>query len=298
MKPTQTLKRAKAIAPRWLAVLFVGTLLPAPSLAIDPGWAKGTLTTARGEVALTHAYAMEHLDEEGVADGPELRILLSEHEVSETLLSGPFLTALERQVREQGLRGVLLRLDPKRLAAAPVHGTLLEAPADPQQSLRFFTLGGDAVGLDNLRVDPTRVTGHARHAPVAGASADFAYDVTFSAPRFTDVVRERLTGAKARDSAPVKALLAWERAVRAGDLDAAKAYATPGQMARLEAYRAAVGAEAFRREVGAGIPDQRQRERQIKEVLVRGDRASVVVQEKGARSVSVLVRQDGAWKVD
>ena len=292
-------ERARAMVLRWLAVLFaVFALLPGRSLAIDPGTATGTLSTGLGEVALTHSYAMEHRNEEGMADGPELRILLTDREVSEMLLSGPFLTALERQVREAGLRGLLLRLDPKRLAATPVHGILLEAPADPQQSLRFFTLSGGSVGLEGLKVDPTRVMGRAHHAPAPGAPGDFGYDVTFSAPRFTDVVSERLTGAKAAASAPVKALLAWERAVRAGDLDAAQAHATPQQMARLEAYRAAVGDAAFRKEVGAGIPDGRQRERQIRDVLVRGDRASVVVQEKGSRSVSVLVRQDGAWKLD
>lgn len=284
---------------RLLATLMLASLLlPVRAMAIDPGTANGTLTTARGEVALAHSYAMEHRNEEGVADGSELRILLTDREVDEMLLSGPLLTALERQVREQGLRGLLLRLDPKRLAAAPVHGMLLEAPADPRQTLRFFTLSGGSAGLEGLRVDPTRVTARAHHARAVEAPGDFGYDVSFSAPRFTDVVSERLTGAKAVASAPVKALLAWERAVRGGDLEAARALATPQQMARLEAYRAAVGPEAFRKEVGAGMPEQRQRERQIKEVIVRGGRASVVVQEKGGRSVSVLVNEDGKWRVD
>ena len=279
------------------ALILPAVLLPGPSAAIDPGTAKGMLTTARGEVALTHAFAMEHQNEEGMGDGPELRVLLADREVPQALLSGPVLGALDARVRAGGLRGVLLRLDPKRLVAGPVRGTLLEAPADPQQSLLFFTLSGDA-GLDDLKVDATRVTGRARHPMTDGPGGDFGYDVAFSAPRFTDVVTTRLTGAKAAGSEPAKALLAWERAVRAGDLAAAKALASPAKMGPLEAFVAAVGAEAFRREVATGIPDQKTRERQIREVIVRGDRASVVFQEKGGRGVAVLVRQDGVWQVE
>lgn len=279
------------------ALILPAVLLPGPSAAIDPGTAKGTLTTARGAVPLTHAYAVEHKNEEGMGDGPELRVLLADREVPQSLLSGPVLGALDSRVREGGLRGVLLRLDPKRLAAGPVRGTLLEAPADPQQSLLFFTLSGDG-GLEGLKVDATRVTGRARHAVTDGPTGDFGYDVAFSAPRFTDAVTTRLTGAKAVASEPAKAMLAWERAVRAGDLAAARAYASPAKMAQLEAFVAAVGVAEFRKQVAAGIPDQKTREREIREVILRGDRASVVFQEKGGRGVAVLVREDGAWKAE
>jgi hypothetical protein len=247
---------------RLRAALLIATLLvPGQSPAIDPGWAKGRLVTARGEVALTHAYALEHRDEEGVGGGAELRILLADREVRETLLSGPLFTAVERECRDRGLRGVLLRLDPQRLAAAPVRVAVLEAAPESPPGLHFVTLPGGSAGLEPLRVDPTRVTGKARRVRGGGAG-EFGYDATFSAPRFVDVVTERLSGPRAATSAPALALL--------------------------EAEHAAVGATS----------DQRRRAGRVVEVVVRGDRASVVVQEKGGRRVSVLVQQDGVWKVD
>jgi hypothetical protein len=179
-----------------------------------------------------------------------------------------------------------------------VRGTLLEPPADPQQGLASFTLGGTAGGIDRLKVDATRVSGRVHPAPDAAAPGNLALDATFSAPRFTDVVSARLSGARALASGPVKALLAWEDALRVGDLEAASAHATPQQAARLEACRAAVGPEVFRHQLGADIPEKRVRERQIREVILRGNRASVVLQDKRGRRVTVLVQADGAWKVE
>lgn len=247
---------------RLRAALLIATLLvPGRAPAIDPGWVKGSLVTERGEVALTHAYAMEHRDEEGIGRGAELRILLADREVRETLLSGPVFTAVERECRDRGLRGVLLRVDPQRLATAPVRVAVLDmAPGSPP-GLAFATLPGEAAGLEPLRVDPTRVTGKVRRARGGGAG-DFGYDATFSAPRFVDVVTERLSGPRAATSAPALALLEAERAA------------------------------------GAAISDPRRWAGRIVEVVVRGDRASVVVQERGRRRVTVLVRKDAQWQVD
>jgi hypothetical protein len=284
---------------RWTAVVALGlAFVSAPALAVDAGRATGTLTTSQGATSLSHAYAMQYFNEEGLAEGPELRVLLTDRPVDQELLSGPMLAALERAVRKGGVKGVVLRLDPKELNKAPVRGTLLLPPRTLRDSLLFFTVAGDSGGFESLKVANSRVTGKAVFKSNAPDASAFTYEATFSAPLLKDDPSGRLIGRKAVESPPVQALLAFERSLRLGDLTAASGYATATKMAELDAYQAAVGRTVFLEEVAAGTPDSRIREQQIQEVVLRGKRAYVIILEESGRTIAPLVHAEGTWQVD
>lgn len=284
---------------RWTAVMALAlAVCTAPALAIDPGKATGTLTTAQGAASLSHAYAMQYFNEEGLAEGPELRVLLTDRAVDQDLLSGPMLTALERVVRKGGVKGVVLRLDPKELNKVPVRGTLLLPPPTPREGLLFFTIAGDSGGFESLKIGNNRVTGKAVFKSNAAEASAFAYEATFSAPLFKDDPSGRLIGRKAAESPPAQALLAFERSLRLGDLTGAGGYATATKMAEIDAYQAAVGPAVFLEEVAARTPDTRVREQQIQEVVLRGKRAYVIILEESGRTVAPLVHAEGTWQVD
>src|SRR5512147_805309 len=95
-----------------LAAAAGATLALAPAQAIDPGWAKGSLRVDGRTIALTHAYVHRHDNEEGLLEGRELRILLADREVPESILAGVRTAALEKLARGNGVQGVLLTVDP------------------------------------------------------------------------------------------------------------------------------------------------------------------------------------------
>lgn len=284
---------------RWTALMALALAACAtPALAIDPGKATGTLTTAQGSVSLSHAYAMQYFNEEGLAEGPQLRLLLTDRPVDQDLLSGPTLAELARVVRKGGVKGVVLRLDPKELNKVPVRGTLLVPPATPRDGVHFFTIAGSAGGFESLKVANNRVTGKAAFRSNAADASAFSYEATFSAPLFKDDPSGRLIGRKAVESPPAQALLAFERSLRLGDLTGASGYATAAKMAEMDAYQAALGPAAFLEEVAASTPDSRVREQQIQEVVLRGKRAYVIIQEESGRTIAPLLHTQGTWQVD
>lgn len=270
--------------------------------AIDPGVASGTLQVGDQAIELKHAYAYRYDNEEGLLDGPELRVLLSDREVENDLLSGydgP--DRIEALVREGKLRGVLLRFDPRKQAEG-LEGMLLFPPANPQASLVFFTSSrrGDLKRLETLN---DRVTGEAGHESRAGEFGEdvpaFKFSATFSAPLFHDErVTARLNGAAAVRSAPAQALLAFERALRASDYANAQPLATEAKWREIEFYRAQAGEAAFREAIRERIPAANERVRQISRVIMRDKRAIILLEEAGGSTAISLVQVEGKWKID
>ena len=124
---------------RLFPVLVMALLgLARPAAALDPGTADGSVTLGGKSIDLTTAYATHYFNDQGLADGPELRILLADRKIDVDLLAGPLVDPVERAARSGQIRGVLLRVDPERLGAAPVRGTLLipvgSAPQDLEAS--------------------------------------------------------------------------------------------------------------------------------------------------------------------
>ena len=151
--------------------------------AIDEGVAKGSLVVDGRTIALTHAYTHRHDNEEGLLDGPELRILLADRELPHTLLAGVYTARLDELARKGGVQGVLLRVDPRKLTGG-VRGVLLMAEKNPGKSLTSFSFSGGG-GFRKLTVGNNRVLGEAHHQSLRGGPA-FEYSATFSAPLFRE----------------------------------------------------------------------------------------------------------------
>jgi hypothetical protein len=280
-----------------LLTLVLGWAHPAAALA--PGKAEGSLSVGQASVELKSAYATQYFNEEGLADGPELRILLADRKVDVDLLAGPDAEGVERAARKGELRGILLRLDPSRLVTAPVRGTLLMPPARAADSLMHFTITGESGGLDALQVGKDRVQGTASFRSSGGDSPAFGYRVAFNAPLRQDRPDARLIGARAQDSPQAKTVLAFERALLDGDMATVSAHTTPERFRGLDADFARVGPVAFLEQVRLQLPEPAVRQRQIREVVIHGRRAWVVmVTEDGSRTIADLVHVDGVWKVD
>jgi hypothetical protein len=285
---------------RFRAAILTALLASAgPAMAVDAGKADGSLSAGKAGVEFRTAYATQYFNDEGLADGPELRILLADRKVDLDLLAGPTGDAIERIARKGELRGILLRLDPTQLANAPVRGTLLMQPPSPSDSLMHFTITGDSGGFDALQVSKDRVQGKVQFQSAPGTSPAFGYRSAFSARLVQDRPTARLIGARAQESPPAKTVLAFERALLDGDLATVSAHTTPARFAGLDADFVRVGAAVFLEQVRAQLPDPAMRPRQIREVVIHGSRAWVVmIEEDGSRTIAALVHTDGVWKVD
>jgi hypothetical protein len=274
---------------------------PAVTCALDPGTARGELIVDGDKVALTHSYATQQDNAEGLMDGPELRILLSDRELSTELLAGPVLGGLDQLARQGGVRGVLMRVAAGRPPES-VHGTILYSPRDPRMSLPFFTKSGQGGGFRRFELGDKRVVGEVEEQPdTPSALADvpvYGYRATFSAPIFEDrKVTAVLKGKEARESAPARAFLAFEKVLREGDLAKIQAAVAPGRWKETEQYVAQVGEAQFKAQVREAVPPTATRERQIERVVVREDRATVIYKEAGARGFALLVKDGGVWKI-
>lgn len=282
-----------------LLAALTGVSLPAAALAIDPGTAQGSMTTDGITVPLTHSVALVYDNEEGLLDEPELRLLLADREVPLGVLSGPILDRLDLLARRGEVRGLVLRLDPQRLTAAAVNGTVLLAPADPERSLTFLTLE-DASGIEALKVSESRVVGKLAFTLSGDTPADsVAVQASFNAPRFRDEISARISDSEAADSPPVQVLMRWNEALRAGDFDALKGLSSDDKYAELETFRAEVGDEALRKVVVSEVPSGDVVRRQIKEVVIRGSRAFIIIEDDDeTRTVATATRIGERWVVD
>ena len=285
---------------RLLALLALALLgLTRPAAALDPGTADGSASLGGKSVELKTAYATHYFNDQGLADGPELRILLADRKVDVDLLSGPLVDAIERAGRSGQVRGVLLRVDPEKLGAAPVRGTLLMPVESAQGALMHFTITNDTGGFEELKVSKNRVMGRASFRSTGGDVPAFSYDAKFSAPLFKDEPTARLIGERAQDSPAAKAVLAFERALWDGDMATASALTTMERFAALDADYRRVGPEVFVEQVRAQLPDPVVRQQQVREVVLHGRRGWVVlVSGEGTRIVASVVHTDGVWKVD
>ncbi len=281
-----------------LLTAIVGAALPLPAHAIDPGSAEGTMTSDGVTVGLRHALALFYGNEEGLLDGPEIRLLLSDREVPVAALSGPILDRLEQLARKGEVRGLVLRLDPQQPATAPIGSTVLLSPADPERSLTFLELTGGAA-LEDWRLTDTRASGRLAFSIAGDTPADsVTVQATFSAPRFRDEVTARLTGAMAADSAPAQALIRWNEALHRGDIETLRVLSSDDKYAELLAFRAEVGDEALRKVV-ATEPNGEALKRQIREVVVRGERAFIIMtDDDDVRNFAATTRIGERWVID
>jgi hypothetical protein len=286
-----------------LCLLFSAVMFSGNARAIDPGTAGGTLTVGADTVKLSYSYAHLHDNAEGWLDKPkELRILLADREVPLESLAGlnPFMT-LSEMVRQNKIRGVLLRLDPANPNA--IVATVLYPPKNPQESLANETLTDTSKSqFDKLQVSPQRVSGAIAHHTEGNKDFDWPtvdYKADFSAPLFNEpAVTASLTGKQALDSAQVKAVLGKAKALAKGDLKAAQQYSTKRSNIEMEAFMAQAGGEATKMAKQMGAEMERELKKGKLKLVVRGSSAALLVGEKGGKSLIHLVLEGDSWKTD
>lgn len=284
--------------PATLFLLIITLDVP----AIDPGVAKGSLNVDKQAIELKHAYAFHHDNAEGLLDGAELRILLADRKLADDILAGfdgPM--RLQSLVRSGNLRGVLLRFDPQALSKG-FHGTLLYPPSNPQATLLFFSVTGSQA-IKELKSANNRVVGAVDYEMTSSRSdsdvPQFKFAVSFSAPLFREEpVTATITGAAAPKSGPAQTLLAFEGAIRNGNLALAKTLVTAEKWSSIEKHRTEVGEGEFARMVRLMIPAPAKRSGQIRKVFVRGARAVMILDDGSGQTVMSFVREQDKWKVN
>ncbi len=285
---------------RPLLLLFWLWATPFPyALAIDPGTAQGSLQVNQETIALTHSYAHLHDNAEGLLDRPkELRIVLTDREVSHDTLRGIRFLPVEQLAKEGQVRGLMVRLDPNDHHKLLV--TLLFPPSSPGASLMNQTLStsGQKAPID-FKMSAQRVTGEIHHQderePDFTAIPKLVYSVKFSAPLFHELaVTADLKGKAAQTSPQAGVLREKARTLAKGDFEALQRVSTDRAYRATQAFLARAGPEArsFAKEAAA---DMEQSIKRIQRVVVRNDRAVVIFPEK---QWSNFVREGGEWKSD
>ncbi len=286
----------------WVAILITGFIFQTEVIAMDPGTATGTLTIkGKKAIPLKYAYALQYDNQEGILDGPELRIFLTDQEVVQDStipphnffdLDGPVM----QLVHEGKVHGIVFKLD-SRNPLKGMNGTLLYPPANPTESFLYFTHAGTKPAFSKLQTNNNKAVGEIAYK--SDGSRGFEITASFNTAILQqEPMTERLEGPKALESAPVRALLAFDKACRAGDIEAVRKLSSAQRVKELEAFKAQVGESEFKKTMQMEIPSPEKRKRQVKQVFIRGTRAVVVGQGEGGKSIDSVVQQNGIWKVE
>jgi hypothetical protein len=286
------------------AFMFLsGVIFSSGSFAIDAGTASGTLQADGDVVTLSHAYAQLHDNAEGWLDfNKEMRILVSDREVDQDTLAGlnPFFT-LSAMVRQGSVRGVLIRFDPAKPKSILV--TVLYPPKDQRNSLANRTISdSERSPLENLHISELRVSASVNRSSEGNAELGWlaeSYSFRFSAPLFREAaVTATLKERQALNSPQVKAILARAAALQKCDIEKTKQYSTERFIREIEDFMAQSQEEARKmmRESGKDI-EQSVKKGKLR-LIVRGNRASLIVDAKDGKSMFGLIKKDGNWIVD
>jgi len=285
-----------------MVLSIAGLLIAGEVFAESAGEAKGTLEINGAKVPIKCAYLFQHNNEEGFLDGPELRILLCDREVDPGVLGDLILSRLDTMAHEKKIRGVLLKLDPKK-EPREVHTTLLDAPASPRESLPFFTESGDTTCITKLDIKDGVASGILDEKPSDDNSFQdmpkYGYHIEFKAPiRTNDAITARLKGEEAVKSPQAQAVLTYEKACREGRIEDAAKLATPECFSQVKQAIEKMGKDVFLEQAKQFIPDTATREKQITEVIVRGKHAVVIMKEEGSRTPATVIETGGVWIAD
>jgi hypothetical protein len=244
-----------------------------------------TLRVNGKTLKLTKVLALQNGNEEGLEDGPRLRIFLSDGDIPIAIAGAAGVLRAKAYARDTGIDGVVILADPAGKSRDAVV-SLLNAPGLEPGSFASVT-SGNAFG--EIKVTAARVSGA---ISIDGAPVELK--AKLDAPISADPVTADLKGKAALGSAQVLALIAFRDALRKGDMVGVAKYATAARQKEIGAFRARAGDAGFR-EALAHAPDGASVTKTIKRLVVRGTTASVVL-ENG--EVAELVQEGGAWKVD
>jgi len=244
-----------------------------------------TLRFDRKVLKLTKVLVLQNGNEEGLADGPRLRIFLSDGDIPLTIAGAAGVLRAKTYAREAGINGMVILADPAGKSGSG-EASLLNAPGMQPGSFESVI---STRALTELRVTATRASGS-----ISIDDAPVELKAKFDAPLSADPVTTDIKGRAALGTAPVQTLIAFRDALRKGDMAGIAKYATAARQKEISAFRAKAGEFAFQ-DALKQAPDGASVTKTIKRLVIRGTTASVVL-ESG--EVAELVQEGGAWKVD
>jgi hypothetical protein len=284
----------KRITSALIALVFLPAAMAAEASL------KATFTIDGKDIALKHVLVLDFDDAEGMGDGPELRVLFSDVPVAQSELESPILFNLDSLAREGKLQGVLLRFDP-RAEDRNVFGTTYVAPSNAQTSMPFFSLGGDAGGVDSLKVADGVLSGSVNGAGEGDAdfgTPPYAFDITFNAPVAKATPVKVLQGKEAMATEQMKSYLKFEEAMGKGDLDTVRKMTSPEKARQMDAFIEELGKDAFIAMTRQMIAEPAAREKALKGLYVRGDNTTIVFDDEGGKMSVNLKKKGEAWIMD
>lgn len=268
-----------------LAVLIGCTVLAVGAAAQDAAQVDATLRFNGKALKLTKVLVLQNGNEEGLEEGPRLRIFLSDGDIPLIAAGAAGVLRAKAYAREAGINGVVILADPGGKSGA-AEASLLNAPGMEPGSFASVT---STSAFTELKVTASRAAGS-----ISIDDAPVALKAKFDAPLSADPVTTDLKGKAALGSAQVQALIAFREALRKGDMAGVAKYATAARQKEISAFRAKAGEAAFR-EALKQAPDGSSVTKTIKRLVVRGTTASVVLE---GGEVAELIQEAGAWKVD
>lgn len=262
-----------------------GALWISGAIAQDAARVDATLRVNDQTVKLTKALAIQNGNEEGLEDGPRLRIFLADGDIPLAAAGAAGLLRAKAYAREARINGVVILVDPAGRSRDAVV-SLLNAPGLEPGSFASVTSNS---ALSELKVMPARVSGS-----VAVADDLVSLNAKLDVPITADPVTADLKGKAALGSPQVQALIAFRDALRKADMAGVAKYATAARQKEIGEFRAKAGDAAFQ-EALKHAPDGASVAKTIKRLVARGTTASVVLE---GGEVAELVQENGAWKVD
>ena len=285
-----------------LITIAMCILLPARARAIDPGSASGSFTFDMDTIQLKYAYAHMHDNAEGWLDSKEMRILITDRQVPQESLAGlNAFSTLSEMLKQDKLRGVLLRFDPAKPNSIII--TNLFPPKNPNESLANKSLSyGDRSPIDTLAISDQRVSGAFKLHTAANQDMGWAleeYAITFSAPLFKEpAITSDVSCSKALKSPQVAALLAKCAAMAKGDMKKARQYATDRSNLEADTYLAQAGEEGKTMFQQMAVEQEKAVRKGPLRVVVRGNRAALIVSAADGKNLLEFVQQGGKWMND
>lgn len=274
------------VSPLVLAALLAGLLTSGPAAA-DPGaHVEASLAFRDGaKVKLDHILIVRQGNEEGMGEGPELRIFLSDQPILPTIAGAATTSGVKQFLASGKFNGVELIADPEGHKSGG-QAQVLNAPGlAPGQ----FATASNTDAFSKLTVAGGRASGTANFD-----NDDLKVTASFDAPVMDNPVTADLKGAAVLASAPAQAMLACTRAMRGGDLAAMAKFNTAARMRGLTDFKAQAGDAAFR-EALKGAPDPAAVAKTLTRVIVRGPNASVLTSDG---IVAGMVLEADGWKCD
>jgi hypothetical protein len=234
---------------------------------------------------LTKVLLLQNGNEEGLEDGPRLRIFLSDGDIPLAVAGAAGVLRAKAYAREAHINGVVVLADPAGKSSQAV-ASLLNAPGMEPGSFASVT---STSAVTELKVTAGRAAGS-----ISIDDAPVELKAKFDAALTAHPVTADLKGKAALGSAQAQALVAFRDALRKGDMAGVAKYATAARQKEIGEFRAKAGDAAFQ-EALKRTPDGASVTKTIKRLVVRGTTASVVL-EGGV--VAELVQEGGVWKVD